>query len=211
MTPAIAQPRTRRIEPPHRQSGYRLRRFSRVEEGTRPGATLSWPRATARMKAIERWERRQKKDPRKRNRAVGHVGVELYKYLCRRRASGKRLDNIAYGTIAGILGFARSAIVAAAARLRHFGWLIWVRTWRDTGEEGLRGPQVEQGINAYEICAPTAKLEAMGIAVEPPDPDDDATRRKAEEAQRKAARVDDSVLGEVLRRTAHLAEERESS
>ena len=191
--------RARRPEAEHRRTGSKVRKFSRPR-GAGRAVLLTWAEANERMRAIERWDRRQAKRERTRNRAVGYIGIELYRYLCREAVKRRgQLGDLAYGTIAGVLGFSRSAVVAAAARLKRFGWLDWDRQFAPTGDKGQRGPQVEQAPNFFRVLAPLKALLDIGIRFGPaPPPDDHDQAAKAGQAANKAAEFADSRLGESV-------------
>jgi hypothetical protein len=177
--------RTRKPEPPDRRTLDKVRRFSRASGAIRYGQ-IGRREAHDRIFALRRWERAQKKAPRKRNRAVGYIGVEVYEALCRRAArEGGRLDQLSYAGLSAITGFARSAIVAAIARLKALGWLDWIRQYEETGDRGARGPQVHQTFNAYLLKVPLDALARCGIRFGPPPVPDDI----ADDAARKAAAV----------------------
>lgn len=197
-TPAITVP-ARRIEAPERRTRSKVRHSSRPA-GTIRGVSLSWREANERIQAIRKWERRQVKAERAKNRAVGHIGIALYEFLCRRAVNkAGRLDDLSYEALAAILGFARSAIVAAAKRLKRFGWLNWRRQFRPSSNPALRGPPVEQDVNAFWVEAPIAALIKLGIRFGPaPPPDDHDAARRAGEAENKAADFAESKLGGAL-------------
>jgi len=210
LTAAIA--RKRQAETPGRRTFARVRRRS-VPRGDGGRVILTWAQANERMRAIERWERKQSKRERGRNRAVGHIGIELYRYLCRRAVDRRgRLDDLAYGTIAGVLGFSRSAIVAAAARLKRFGWLGWTRQFEETGEAGVRGPQVKQAPNAFWIAAPIEALIKLGIRFGASPPPDDHAHAHAEAAtRRREAEFAESSLGAAVAKLGAAIDQRETS
>lgn len=193
--------RTHKPEPPERRTLSRVRRFSRASGAVRY-SPIDKAEANDRVFALRRWERAQKKAPRKRNRGVGHIGVEVYEALARRAARGSgRLDEISYAGLAAITGFARSAVVAAVARLKALGWLDWVRQFVETGNAGRRGPQVVQTFNAYLLQVPRELLAKCGIRFgRPPIPDDAAWRAETEAVAAKEMALAGSPLGSALER-----------
>lgn len=208
-----AMERRRAREPEHRRTLSPVRRYSRARGEAGRYVFLSWDQANERMRALDRWERRQTRQARHRNRGVGYIGLEVYRYLCRRAVDRRgKLDDLAYGTIAGVLGFARSAVVAAVVRLKRFGWLDWTRQYEATGEAGRRGPQVKQTTNFFWICAPVAALLKMGIRFGPPPPPDDAAHQAEAKAKATAsAELAESPLGEALARAGDVLRQRETS
>lgn len=203
--------RTRKPEPPERRTGSKVRKFSTASGAVRY-RQLGSREANDRIFALRRWERAQKKAPRKRNRAVGHIGVEVYEALCRRAARGSgRLDDISYAGISAITGFARSAVVAAIARLRAMGWLDWIRQYVETGAGGARGPQVAQTFNAYLLQVPLQALARCGIRFGPPPvPDDLAAAAEGEAKAVKAMELEASPLGAALDRLGAAVNAREA-
>ena len=212
MNPAVIV-KPRKIEPEHRRTHAKVRKHSRPRGAAGRYVELSWQEANERIRALEKWERRQKRDPRRRNRAVGHIGVELYKFMARRAVNARgRLDNLSYGALASILGYARSAIVAAMARLKAHGWMDWRRQYEETGEAGVRGPQVQQSTNFFWVSAPIAALIKLGIRFGgPPPPDDFDHARSAGVAENKDHDFTESPLGGSIAALGSLVRERETS
>ena len=217
MNPAfIVKPR--KIEPEHRRTHQKVRKHSRPRGAAGRYVGLQWHEANERIRALEKWERKQARGtgrrggPRK-NRAVGHVGVELYKFMARRAVNNRgRLDDLSYGAIGKILGFARSAIVAAMARLKAHGWMDWRRQYEETGEAGVRGPQVQQAANFFWVTAPIAALLKLGIRLGgAPAPDDFDHARAAGEAENKDHDFAESPLGGSVAALGSLVRERETS
>lgn len=204
--------RKKAAEPPHRRTLSPVRRNSRPRGETRR-VMLTWKEANERILALRKWERKQVKAERTRNRAVGHIGIAAYEFLIRRAVNHKgRLDDLSYEAIAAIIGYSRSAVVAAVARLRRWGWLDWVRQYEATGEPGVRGPQVRQTYNAFWIMAPLQALLKMGIRFGgAPPPDDHDVQSKAGQATNKEAEFTESPLGEAVARLGRAIELRETS
>ncbi len=201
----------RRPEPESRRTGSRVRKNSR-EAGTTRGVWMDWASCNEANRALNRWERRQAKRPGHRNRGVGYIGLEVFGLLTREAVRRKgRLDHMSYEAIAAILGYARSAIVAAAARLKAHGWLDWVRQWEPTGEQGRRGPQVRQTYNAFWIRIPVAALAKLGIKLGTPTPDDHDHDAKAKAKARDQAELAESPLGPALDRVDRVIAQRETA
>lgn len=212
MSPAVIV-RPRRVEPEARRTGSKVRKYSSPRGRAGRYVALSWQEANERIRALERWERRQLRDARKRNRAVGYVGIELYKFMARRAVNARgRLDTLSYGALAAILGFARSAVVAAMARLKAHGWMDWRRQYEETGQAGSRGPQVQQACNFFWIAAPIAALIKIGIRFGPAPPPDDLDHARAEGEARNAEHAfAESPLGGAIGKLGDAVRKRETS
>lgn len=211
LSEAIA--RKRKLEPPERRTQCKVRRGSWLA-GSNGRARLTWYDCNQRIRALHKWERKQKKRERRKNRAVGHIGVAVYEYLARRATHPRqRLDDLAYEALAAIVGYSRSAVVEAVKRLKQYGWLDWRRQYRPTGQPGVRGGvQVEQAPNAFVILAPVEQLLAIGIRLgRPPPPDDHAAAAEAGRAANAAADLAESPLGRALERLGAQVCHRETS
>lgn len=96
------------------------------------------------------------------NGALGPVALEilrLFRNIVDFRTG--RLDpSIEY--LMDRLERSRGAIVRALTALRDHGFLDWLRRYVPTGEQGARGPQVQQTSNAYRLSLP--KRAAAAIA-----------------------------------------------
>lgn len=64
-----------------------------------------------------------------------------------------------YDAIAQAAGVHRNTVGAALHRIKRHGLMSWVRRTTRTGNDGQRGPQLEQTSNAYEF-APRRLMEA---------------------------------------------------
>ncbi len=83
----------------------------------------------------------------------------------------------------------RAAIVAALKALRDHGFLDWLRRYVPTGEQGVRGPQVQQTSNAYRLSLPQRAKAMLGRYFSPaPVPDDHRHRQEQQAAQIEAHR-----------------------
>lgn len=156
----------------------------RRRSGSRGAPATQNPRdmreAGHRISALKRWERLRVRRRRSHIRGVGYVGLAVYEYLVKKAVqSAGRLDDLPYARIAAAVGHSRSAVVAAVARLKTFGWLDWFRRWETNKQTG----QLEQICNAFWICVPTAALQRLGIRCGPPPPPDDAAADQAKRAE----------------------------
>ena len=172
-----------------RPTGQRVHRHTRTARGQERAFWQPWdPKNTARMlQAAEKYDRVQRMGHRtarnrRSNGALGHVGLEVLRELLRLidRRTG-RLDP-AITTIATRIGRSVAAVVDALRRLRDHGFLNWIRRYVPTGQAGIRGPQVQQTSNAYQLTLPAALATAMAA----PPPDDDTHRRLTEAAEAEA-------------------------
>src|SRR5690606_7914262 len=83
----------------------------------------------------------------------------------------------------------RAAIVAALKALRDHGFLDWLRRYVPTGEQGRRGPQVQQTSNAYRLFLPIRAAASLGRYWQAaPVPDDHRHRQQQQAAQIDAYR-----------------------
>ena len=120
----------------------------------------------------------------------------------------------AIATICSRIRRARSAVVAAMARLREHGFLDWIRRTEPVDNDGA-GPQVKQVANAYWFGLPKAVAEWVTRKLDDgPAPDCELTRRDEDKRQvetmlqqTSAAEAvdflvgnDDPQLAEILKR-----------
>lgn len=212
---------------PGRQTGQRVHRYSRTEEG---GEGRFWqpfnPKNVSRfMQAAEKYDRLKRLAHRRarnnrENGAIGHVGLEVLRELLRLiDYKTGRLDP-AIATLALRIGRSIAAVADALKRLKAHGFLDWLRRYVPTGNAGMRGPQVKQTSNAYRLMLPAQVERGMTT----PLPEDDSDRRKAaiEESRSMIARlpldeqpaqlVDDPGLAAALVRLGRsiMSQERDS-
>ena len=151
----------------------------------------------ARMRAIE-MHAETTKQPGKRNGAVGHVGVRLYRELMRIVCfKTGRLDP-AIDTLAKKISRSRSAVIEALAELEAEGFLERQRRVEPVENPDAFGPQVKQATNAYRLTLPKAAAEMVRRVMRRPT---EAQRRTAEERDRQArttAALDQHVSAEQV-------------
>ena len=200
---------------PGRQTGQRVHRYSRTEEGREGRFWQPFsPKNVARfMQAAEKYDRlkrlahRRERNNRE-NGAIGHVGLEVLRELLRLiDYKTGRLDP-AIATLALRIGRSIAAVVDALKRLKAHGFLDWLRRYVPTGNAGLRGPQVKQTSNAYRLMLPP-QVE-RGMTAPPPEDDSDRRRVAAEEGramiaalnldEQPAQLIDDPGLAAILAR-----------
>ena len=187
--------------PAPRPTGSRVHRHTK----TLVGAEGAWFRPLPKRQrallitAAEKFDRlgrlghRTARDRRK----IGHLGpvalevlrLLLFRYHCRKTG---RLDP-SLETLARAAGHSIAGVHAALKRLRQHGFLAWLRRYRPTDGEGLRGPQVEQASNAYQLLVPRKLQRGVEGA---PVPACEAEHHRAAVADRK--RMEDGLALEDL-------------
>jgi hypothetical protein len=187
-----------------RPTGCAVHRHTRTMRGREGGffVPISRRNATRVIQSAEkydqlaRWGHRRGRT-RKKIGHLGHVAIAVLRALLFRFQDFRtgQIDP-AVETIAHHLGHSRSAVHDALNRLRKHGFLAWLRRYVETGMEGVRGPQVEQTSNAYQVLLPKALLIPGA-----PLPDDDSHRRQmeAESAERMLASLPlDELPGQIV-------------
>jgi hypothetical protein len=134
----------------------------------------------ARMRAAEKLER-ETKAPGKRNGALGYVALDLLRFLLRLRNRKTGQLDPSYAYLAKELNRSRSAIVAAAHRLKQHGFLDWIRRTQLV-EDPASDQYVQQIPNAFLLTLPRKAVELIGRVMRRPT---EQQRRKAEEAARR--------------------------
>ena len=133
------------------------------------------------MRAAEVYDRKYKVAG-KRNGPLGAIGIDVLRELMRMIDFKTGRLEPAIATIAERLSRSRGAIVSALARLKDHGFLNWIRRFEPIEKPDAFGPQVKQITNAYWLGLPREAADMvrrmMGKA---PMPDDELTRRRAEE------------------------------
>ncbi len=147
---------------------------------------------------------------RRHNGPLGHVALDVLRYLLRiiDFKSG-RLDP-AILTIANRIGRSPAAVVAALQRLKRHGFLDWLRRYEPTQNEG-RGPQVRQTSNAYRLALPAAAEALLPAEAPPPDCETDRRVRAVQEARAMILEDPSNALGQVLSRLGRLVQQRDST
>ncbi len=131
--------------------------------------------------AAERFELSGKLSGRK-NGPLGGVALEILR-LFRNVVDFRtgRLDpSLDY--LMAKLRRSRAAIVRALKALRDHGFLDWLRRYVPTGEQGRRGPQVQQTSNAYRLSLPQRAAVAIARYFRPAPVPDDVAQAEAERA-----------------------------
>lgn len=121
------------------------------ERETAPWAEFNtFPKSehNARMRALEELEMATRA-PGKRNGAVGHVALEVYRFLLRlrHRKTGRLEPSLAW--IAAQINRSRSAVANALMRLKELKFLDWQRRTRPIEDPEPGGQYTQQISNAY--------------------------------------------------------------
>ncbi len=141
------------------------------------------------MRAAEIFDR-SSKEKGQRNGALGHIALDILRYMLRRRNWKTGQLDPSIETMAKELRRARASIVGALARLRRHGFIDWIRRTEPVEDCPPFGPQVKQASNAYFFGLPTTALEFVRrLTARAPIPDDHAAREieQAEQLQRMIA------------------------
>ncbi|MES3091799.1 replication protein A [Sphingomonas aerolata] len=138
------------------------------------------------MRAAEVYDRKHK-IAGKRNGPLGAIGVDVLRELMRMIDFKTGRLEPAIATLAERLRRSRGAIVSALARLKDHGFLNWIRRFEPIEDPDAFGPQVKQVTNAYWFGLPKEAADMVRRMMgKGPLPDDEVTRRKADEEQTAA-------------------------
>ncbi|MEP9401839.1 hypothetical protein [Sphingomonas sp. VNH70] len=107
----------------------------------------------ARMRAAEAYEHFSKPAGR-RNGKLGHIALEVYRFMLRLRGKADGRLDPSYSWIAAQIRRSRSAVAKAIARLKAEGFLDWTRRTRPVVDPEPGGQYVEQIANAYYLKLP---------------------------------------------------------
>jgi DNA-binding transcriptional MocR family regulator len=111
-------------------------------------------------------------------------------------------------TLCSELKRSRAAVVAALKRLKHHGFVDWIRRAEPTGNGGA-GPQIKQITNAYWLCLPPCAAasvrQKLGAA---PPPDCELARQENDRAELESmlAQLGLGDQGAILAEDPELAE-----
>lgn len=180
-------------EPVWRNSYYRGQIEDRVwrpiGDGTKRGGTR-WTRALLkRAKELEYASRlkRRESQPGSENGAIGTVGLEVLEYLYSIVDFAKGTLEPAIATIATEVGRSYAAVHRALIRLRHCGFLRWMRRSEPIENPVPGGPQVKQITNAYALMVPEGMKSWLARMLRPsPTPacEEDKRARDKRELER---------------------------
>jgi hypothetical protein len=191
------------------RTGQKVHRCSyhEGERETRPWLqhnTFEKSEHNARMRAAEEYDRATRA-PGKRNGALGHIALEVYRLLLRLRGRKTGRLDPTYAWIAGQLCRSRSAVFRAMKRLKQFGFLDWLRRTRPVEDPEPDGQYVEQISNAYFLELRGAAAELVGRMLRRPSAKLrqvlDERRRDAKLAEADSADLVAGVSDPALRRS----------
>ncbi|MFV0625222.1 hypothetical protein ACBY01_14585 [Sphingomonas sp. ac-8] len=141
--------------------------------------TFSRGENNARMRAAEAFDHETKR-PGARNGDLGHVALEVLRFMLRLRAHKTGRLDPSYGWMAQQLRRSRSTVIKAIARLKRHGFLDWIRRTRPVPNPRPGGQYVEQISNAYFLSMPAKAAAAVGRM----------TRAAAEATQRAVTAIE---------------------
>jgi len=197
-----------------------------INDGT-PRGGRRWTRAihkAARAFEIETRTKRREVDPGARNGALGVIGLSVLEYLYDVVDYRTGCLEPAVRTIADSIGHSYSAVHEALCRLRHHGFLRWMRRSKPVDNPEPGGPRVEQASNAYALLVPEGMKAWLARLIGKPEiPACEAERRKrrsdelaamlatmtAGEYHAAHTWTEDAVLGDVLGRLAAAVDRRD--
>lgn len=143
-----------------------------------------------------------------RNGPIGHVGLEVYRALWRRvNFRSGRCDPSIQGLMKAT-GRSRAAVVGALKRLWGVGLVRWIRRFAYTGQRAIRGPQVAQATNAYELrvlAEPFLSLLSPGKRAKyrpkmrPARPPEPAPRKRGRQSPMQRVGAAWGRMGETIR------------
>lgn len=183
--------RLRKPEPLHRQTGSRIHHSS-VARRDRWWQHFSADEAKRHRLAFNLYAESRR---RKKGQRMGSIGTlsrgarDLHQLLLNLavRGSGRLEPSLEY--LAEKIDTSIKVIHGWLKQLRAFGFLRWTRRYVETGRPGLRGPQVEQTTNAYQLVCPS---EANQLAAAKLGPAEDAAD-KAERLRRQGSPLMSSI------------------
>lgn len=147
----------------------------------------------ARMRALEAFEHATR-TPGRRNGGVGHIGLEVMRFLLRRRCRKTGRLDFAHGYIAKALRRSVSAVREALGRLKMHGFLDWYRRTEPVDDPEPGGQVVRQIPNAYLLQLPPKMDELVRRMLRRPT---EGARRAADQRDR-ADRLAKMSTEEVL-------------
>lgn len=203
---------TRSFQPVRRNSYYANdERVARIWQPIASDTKEAWRVIRFRTQAAQAYDR-DNKQPGKKNGPLGHVGIEVLSQLYRMVdfRTGRLEPSIE--TLCSELKRSRGAVVAALKRLKHHGFVDWIRRAEPTGNGGA-GPQIKQITNAYWLCLPQCAAAFVGdrLGTAPP-PDCELAHHEKSRAELEsmlaqlglgdqgAMLAEDSEMAELLRR-----------
>lgn len=168
----------RSAEPECRRTYQPVRRGSRWTNHRERWQKLSRKEANLRIFALERYQVTTRKAGQRfgAEGTISDGAVKLFRILCNMavKNSGRCEPSVAWLSSERVLNVPMKVIHKWKAQLQEHGFLDWDRRYVETGQQGVRGPQVAQTSNAYITLLPQKALDlvkairkGMGLDPEP--------------------------------------------
>ena len=168
----------RAAEPECRRTFQPVRRGSRWTNHRERWQKLSRKEANLRIFALERYQVTTRKAGQRfgAEGTISDGAVKLFRILCNMavKNSGRVEPSVAWLSSERVLNVPMKVIHKWKAQLQEHGFLDWDRRYVETGQQGVRGPQVAQTSNAYITKLPQKALDlvkairkGMGLDPEP--------------------------------------------
>jgi len=177
--------RGRQAEPAHRRTHAKVRRNSQAA-GREKWGHFSWAQGRRLLLALRIHSEKQRRKGDRTGaapRSPGDAGgisfgaIRLAEILVAIAAKGRGRLEPSVEWLAWKLNVPAKSIHAWKAQLKRHGFLDWRRRWVETGQEGVRGPQVIQTSNAYWLKIPLPALAAAEKALDKGHPASTAVER----------------------------------
>lgn len=176
-------------EPLERRTGSAVRRRSKAAGGEK-GTPVTWTQRRLRLDAFDKLAR-DRRQAGQRWGAKGTFSRHDREILAQLLALAARHRGQVFPTIQEIahrVGCTLRSVVNGLKRLKAAGFVEWDRRYVETGQQGLRGPQVEQTSNFYYLPLPTAAaalIELWRKARAPRETEAQEHERQAQEERAK--------------------------
>lgn len=190
---------SRAFVPPRGRTNQRVHRLSkhageREERAWAQHNRFADSEHNARMRSLEAFEHATRL-PGKRNGGVGHIGIEVYRFLLRRRCRKTGRLDYAHAYIAKAIRRSVSAVREALARLQAHGFLDWYRRTSPVDDPKPGGQVVEQISNAYLLLLPPDAAELVHRMLRRPHGMLKRVIEQRTRAERLAKMTTEEVLG----------------
>jgi len=177
-------------EPLERRTGSAVRRRSKAAGGEK-GTPVTWTQRRLRLDAFDKLAR-ERRQAGQRWGAKGTFSRHDREILAQLLAIAARHRGQVFPTIQEIahrVGCTLRSVVNGLKRLKSAGFVEWDRRYVETGQSGLRGPQVEQTSNFYYLPLPTtaaALIELWRKARAPRETEAQEHERQAQQERSRA-------------------------